>query len=87
MTFIVPSRWFAGGKGLDKFREMMLKREDIVYIKHFDDASKIFGKLVDIKGGVNYFLVDEILMKFSNNIRTAIENPLKDQLRNEDNRS
>ncbi len=34
-----------------------------------------------------YFLVDEILMKFSNNIRTAIENPLKEQLRNEDNRS
>ena len=33
------------------------------------------------------FLVDEILMKFSNNIRTAIENPLKDELRNEDNRS
>ena len=59
LSFIVPSRWFAGGKGLDKFRIMMLNRTDILYIKHFDDASKIFGNLVDIKGGVNYFLIDK----------------------------
>lgn len=59
MSFIIPSRWMAGGKGLDKFRQSMLSREDIVYIKHFDDASKIFGNTVDIKGGVNYFLIDK----------------------------
>jgi len=59
LTFIVPSRWFAGGKGLDKFRKMMLKRTDIAYIKHFDNASQIFGNSVDIKGGVNYFLMDK----------------------------
>ena len=59
LTFIVPSRWFAGGKGLDKFREMMLKRKDIIYITHYDDACKIFGNGVDIEGGVNYFLIDK----------------------------
>ena len=59
LSFIVPSRWFAGGKGLDKFREMMINRTDILYIKHFGDACKIFGNLVDIKGGVNYFLIDK----------------------------
>ena len=59
MIFIVPSRWFSGGKGLDKFREFMLGRKDIRFIKHFEDATKIFGKMVDIKGGVNYFLKDE----------------------------
>jgi len=59
LSFIVPSRWFAGGKGLDKFREMMINRTDILYIKHYDDACKIFGNLVDIKGGVNYFLIDK----------------------------
>ena len=59
LTFIVPSRWFAGGKGLDKFRKMMLKRKDIVYINHCDDACKIFGNSVEIKGGVNYFLIDK----------------------------
>jgi site-specific DNA-methyltransferase (adenine-specific) len=58
LEFIVPSRWFSGGKGLDKFRKFMLERKDIKFIKHFDDASKIFGKMVDIKGGVNYFLKD-----------------------------
>jgi hypothetical protein len=59
LSFIVPSRWFAGGKGLDKFRNMMINRTDILYIKHYDDACKIFGNLVDIKGGVNYFLIDD----------------------------
>jgi len=60
LTFIVPSRWFAGGKGLDKFRTMMLNRKDIVYINHYDDACKIFGNGVSIEGGVNYFLIDKI---------------------------
>ena len=59
LSFIVPSRWFAGGKGLDKFREMMINRTDILYIKHYENASKIFGNTVDIKGGVNYFLIDK----------------------------
>ncbi len=59
LSFIVPSRWFAGGKGLDKFREMMINRTDILYIKHYHDAYKIFGNSVDIKGGVNYFLIDK----------------------------
>uniref|UniRef100_A0A6C0HMP8 Uncharacterized protein n=1 Tax=viral metagenome TaxID=1070528 RepID=A0A6C0HMP8_9ZZZZ len=58
LCFVMPSRWFSGGKGLDSFRKNMLERTDIVYIKHFDDASTIFGNLVDIKGGVNYFLKD-----------------------------
>jgi site-specific DNA-methyltransferase (adenine-specific) len=59
LSFIVPSRWFAGGKGLDKFRIMMLNKTDIVYIKHYNDACIIFGNLVEIKGGVNYFLIDK----------------------------
>jgi site-specific DNA-methyltransferase (adenine-specific) len=56
---VIPSRWFSGGKGLNTFRKEMLKRNDIVYIKHYDDASKIFGNSVEIKGGVNYFLKDK----------------------------
>lgn len=59
LSFITPSRWFAGGKGLDKFRSMMLNRKDIVYIKHNNEANKIFGNLVSIEGGVNYFLIDK----------------------------
>lgn len=58
LSYIVPSRWFVGGKGLDKFRKMMLSRTDIVYIQHIEDATTIFGKTVRISGGVNYFLID-----------------------------
>jgi hypothetical protein len=58
LIFIIPSRWFSGGKGLDKFRKYMLKRTDIALIQHFDDASEIFGSNVDIKGGVHHFIKD-----------------------------
>ena len=58
LSFVIPSRWFSGGKGLDSFRKKMLERTDIVYVKHFDDACKIFGNSVSIEGGVNYFLKD-----------------------------
>ena len=58
LRFVVPSRWFAGGKGLDKFRAMMLARKDIRSIHHIDDASSVFGSGVSIKGGINYFVVE-----------------------------
>jgi hypothetical protein len=58
LLFVVPSRWFAGGKGLDGFRNMMLNRNDIKIINHFEDSKDVFGSSVDIEGGVNYFLMD-----------------------------
>jgi site-specific DNA-methyltransferase (adenine-specific) len=67
ILFITPSRWFIGGKGLDKFRKMMLNRKDIKIIKHF--SNKIFNN-VEIKGGVSYFLIDKNyngLVKLNNN--------------------
>jgi site-specific DNA-methyltransferase (adenine-specific) len=60
LLFVVPSRWFIGGKGLDGFRDFMMKRKDIVFIQHEDDATKWFGNNVEIKGGVNYFLKDTL---------------------------
>ena len=55
MLFITPSRWFVGGKGLDKFRRMMLQRRNLVLIKHEHNASKWFSSTVSIEGGVSYF--------------------------------
>jgi hypothetical protein len=59
LLFVVPSRWFVGGKGLDKFREKMMKRKDIKLIVHNDNDKEWFGNNVDIKGGSNYFLKDK----------------------------
>lgn len=53
ILYITPSRWFAGGKGLDSFRKMMMKSNKIKLIKHFDN--EVFAG-VNIAGGVSYFL-------------------------------
>ena len=58
LLFVIPSRWFVGGKGLDTFRSDMMKRQDIPFIKHIDDSKIWFGNNIEIKGGVNYFLKD-----------------------------
>ena len=55
LCMIIPSRWFAGGKGLDEFRFSMLNDTHIQYIVDFKDASECFPS-VNIAGGVCYFL-------------------------------
>jgi site-specific DNA-methyltransferase (adenine-specific) len=58
LLFVVPSRWFSGGKGLDEFRKSMLMRKDIVSINHIPNSRTIWPE-VEIKGGVNYFYLDK----------------------------
>jgi type I restriction-modification system DNA methylase subunit len=57
LLFVVPSRWFSGGKGLADFRKSMLSRKDIVSINHISNSRKIWPS-VSIKGGINYFYLD-----------------------------
>lgn len=55
LTMIIPSRWFTGGKGLDDFRNSMLRDNSLREIHDFLDASDCFSG-VSIEGGVCYFL-------------------------------
>jgi site-specific DNA-methyltransferase (adenine-specific) len=61
VLFITPSRWFAGGKGLNDFRNMMMNSGKIKVIKDFPgNGSEQFGKSVNIGGGVSFFLYDNM---------------------------
>jgi site-specific DNA-methyltransferase (adenine-specific) len=55
LTMVIPSRWFAGGKGLDQFRSEMLNDNRLRKIVDFENSSEVFPG-VDIAGGICYFL-------------------------------
>lgn len=57
LSLIIPSRWFAGGKGLQNFRKMMLNDTRIREIVDYENANDVFPG-VDIAGGVCYYLWD-----------------------------
>src|SRR5574344_70416 len=57
VSMITPSRWFAGGWGLDEFRKEMLSCNNIRIIHDFKNSSDCFSN-VDIKGGISYILYD-----------------------------
>ena len=57
LIMITPSRWFAGGSGMDLYRKEMLVDGKIRRIVDYTDSSDCFPG-INLNGGVSYFLWD-----------------------------
>ena len=57
LSMIMPAKWYNGGRGLDQFRDEMLKDRSIRAIYDYIDPHECFPT-VDIAGGVCYILWD-----------------------------
>ncbi len=55
VSLIMPARWYAGGKGLDDFRNYMLKNNHIKLLLDFPDSQDCFPT-VNIAGGLCIYL-------------------------------
>lgn len=57
VVMIIPSRWYAGGMGMDNFRDMMLNCRHVSKMVDYSNAKDCFPG-VSISGGINYFVYD-----------------------------
>jgi len=58
ISMIMPTRWYAGGKGLDDFRNQMLEDTHISELHDFLKPELIFQN-INLRGGICYFLWDK----------------------------
>lgn len=57
LSMVIPSRWLAGGRGMDDFRKEMLSDGHLRRLVDYTKMSVAFPG-VDFEGGVGYFLWD-----------------------------
>jgi site-specific DNA-methyltransferase (adenine-specific) len=83
LSMIIPARWYAGGKGLDEFRNEMLTDKRIRKIVDFENSNEVFPG-VDVAGGICYFLWDRDneglceVTNFSNGNKVKFERSLNE---------
>ena len=58
VSMVIPSRWLAGGRGMDEFRKTMFTGKHISHLVDYTQMSIAFPG-VDFEGGVGYFLWDK----------------------------
>jgi len=72
VSYVVPSRWYAGGKGLDAFRDEMLDDEKMLEFNDFPNPDDCFPNMsVNLRGGVCYFLRDKVKPSEQNVVRVT----------------
>lgn len=83
-SFIIPSRWLTGGKGLKDFRKRMLNDNRIKILVDYKNDKECFPT-VNIEGGVCYFLWDKNYQGLCTYIemKDGKEKSIKDRLLNE----
>jgi len=57
ISMVIPSRWMAGGRGMDEFRKTMLGDRHLSTLVDYPNSAQVFPG-VDLKSGVCYFLWD-----------------------------
>ena len=68
VSMIMPARWYAGGRGLDDFREEMLNDKNIRRLDDFINPEIVFPN-TNIRGGLCYFLRDTSYNNIEDKVR------------------
>jgi len=55
LSMVIPSRWMAGGRGMDEFRKSMLGSHQLLKLVDYPVSKEVFPN-VEVKGGICYFL-------------------------------
>jgi site-specific DNA-methyltransferase (adenine-specific) len=55
LSMVIPSRWLAGGRGMDEFRQVMLSSHQLIRLVDYPVSKEVFPN-VEVKGGICYFL-------------------------------
>ena len=81
LVFVIPARWYSGGKGLDEFRKNMLEESHLRVLVDYFDSTECFPG-VDISGGVCFFDWDKayngncLIVNHIKGKKDAVERPL-----------
>lgn len=82
LSLVIPARWYAGGKGLDDFREEMLSDSRTRVIHDYWLVGDAFPG-VAIQGGILYFLWDrenagncKVVTHYNGDVLSSAERPL-----------